>query len=160
MTKNTNSRQKFNKPRRQNLLLEIVRDHKVSTQTELAELLMSKGVSCTQVSVSRDIRELGLVKRGGRYHVPSEAIPARHISEMAGRVSGFIRAMDLVGDNMVVIRTLAGTAHSVSAYIDGEAWTEVAGTVAGDDTIFVAVWSAAKGQALMDRLNATIAGQQ
>ncbi len=136
MYKNTHS-----KTERQAALLEIIRAESIGTQTELVRKLREKGVVCTQVSVSRDIRELGLSKKAGRYTAPTDATesPAMDVVELSSSVSAFIVRIAPVGDNLVVVNTMPGTAHSVGVLMDNLKWPEIAGTVAGDDTLFLAV---------------------
>ncbi|MCP4676946.1 MAG: arginine repressor [Deltaproteobacteria bacterium] len=140
------------KTKRQARLLEIVRTQPVTTQTELAELLIKAGTNCTQVSVSRDIRELGLVKRDGRYVMPDSPADAPDLDDLAGTVGGFIQSAEIVGQNLVVVRTLPGTAHSVALLLDAVDWPGLAGSVAGDDTIFVAVHSSKAGGKVVRKL--------
>ncbi len=140
------------KTKRQAKLLEIVRTQSVTTQTELAALLVKAGTNCTQVSVSRDIRELGLVKRDGRYVMPDAPTGAPDIDDLASTVGGFIQTVDIVGPNLVVVRTLPGTAHSVALLLDAVDWPGLAGSVAGDDTIFVAVHSSKAGGTVVRNL--------
>ncbi|MCU0664181.1 MAG: arginine repressor [Myxococcota bacterium] len=140
------------KAERQKRLLEIVKVHPVGTQTELTSLLASEGIQCTQVSVSRDLRELGLVKHAGRYVTP-ELPPGQADIEALGRsISPFVQAVQPVGENLLVVSTRPGTATTVSLILDATKWPGVAGTIAGDDTIFVAVHSGDVGRAVVDRL--------
>lgn len=133
------------KLKRQKALLSLIRSESLSTQGELVARLNRTGIPCTQVSVSRDIRELGLVKRGGRYTAPEASIMPESVSNLSENISIFIRSVTIVGDNMVVIKTLPGTAHSVGLLVDNVNWSKVAGTVAGDDTVFLAVLGGASG---------------
>ena len=145
---------------RQAVLLEIVRSEAVSTQAELVRHLEQRGVACTQVSVSRDIRELGLGKRGGRYAVPATAAAAQlpKLEAFAAKVIGFYLGAERVGESLVVVRTLSGTAHSVALLLDRSKWPGLAGTLAGDDTIFVAVRGARAGRDVVRRLNVLLKG--
>ncbi|MCP4599878.1 MAG: arginine repressor [Proteobacteria bacterium] len=140
------------KTKRQTKLLDIVRSQAVTTQAELSSLLIQAGIHCTQVSVSRDIRELGLVKKDGRYIVPDESTDIPDIDELANTVSGFIRSVETVGENLVVVQTLQGTANGVALLLDAVNWPGIAGTVAGDDTVFVAVRSDKAGQIIVRNL--------
>ena len=143
MTNYSNGNHRNNKAARQRALLDIIRSESLGTQADLVKKLRQKGFVCTQVSVSRDIRELGLSKKAGRYAVPSEPpppdVPALDVSQLSTNVSGFVRRITPVGDNLVVVNTMPGTAHSVGLLIDNLGWSDIAGTVAGDDTLFVAV---------------------
>ena len=99
----------------------------------------------------------GLGKRGGRYVAPDYHSASDELMDLTTNVSAFIKGIAMVGDNLVVIKTLPGTAHSVGVLLDGLNWHELAGTVAGDDTIFVAVLGGARGaKFLVKRLSALI----
>lgn len=151
MTKYTTS-QPNTKHRRQKRLLEIVRADAIKTQSEIVSRLEQEGFSLTQVSVSRDIRELGLVKSGGRYICPDVTSDIPDIDALSKSVSGFLERATSVGDNLVVVQTLPGTAHSVGLLLDQLDWPDLAGTIAGDDTIFVAVHNAEAGIKLTQTL--------
>ncbi len=115
----------------------------------MVELLRDLGIHATQSSVSRDVRELGLVRVGGQY-MPA----ARLAGDRAARVglgfrSELIISVDPVGSNLIVVKTPPGTANAVAIELDRKQLPEIAGTLAGDDTIFIAVRSrSAQGRAL------------
>ena len=140
------------KNERQAQLLRIVGSNVVKTQTELSALLKKAGLSCTQVSVSRDIRELGLVKREGRYVVPDDQGENPNIKTLQDAICGFIHQAETVGDNMVVVKTLPATAHSIALFLDRVDWHGLKGTIAGDDTVFVAVQDKNTGKTIARRL--------
>jgi transcriptional regulator of arginine metabolism len=119
------------KEKRQQKLLSLIRAKPVSTQGELASHLERAGFAATQSSISRDLEELGVVKRRGRYVVPG-ATGGR--SAARGLVS-----LDVAGDALVVARCEPGLASAVAVEIDGAAIKEIVGTLAGEDTIFIAV---------------------
>jgi transcriptional regulator of arginine metabolism len=137
------------KRRRQTALLRVVRDHAAGSQRELIRFLRKAGFSATQASVSRDLRELGLVKVNGRYqHLPR---PGR-IGQAApgGPFHELITSMEPIGANLVLVRTRVGAAPAVAIEIDARHADEIAGTLAGDDTILVVVRSrAAQGRAVV-----------
>ena len=135
----TNDESLTSKRERQAELLQIVGSNIVKTQTQLSALLKKAGIACTQVSVSRDIRELGLVKRDGHYVVPEDQGETPSLKALQDAIRGFIRQAEPVGDNMVVVRTLPATAHSIALFLDRVDWLGIMGTIAGDDTVFVAV---------------------
>jgi transcriptional regulator of arginine metabolism len=114
---------------RQKKILSLIQARPVGTQGELRNLLERAGVSATQSSVSRDLEELGVVKHHGRYTVPRS-------DGAAGR--GLL-SLDLAGENLVVARTEPGLASAVAVEIDSAGIREIVGTLAGEDTIFVAV---------------------
>ena len=113
---------------RQKRLLNLIRAKRISTQEELRTHLDRAGVTATQSSVSRDLEELGVVKHRGFYALP-------HANGDAAR--GLI-SLDLAGDALVIARCLPGRASAVAVEIDDAAITEIVGTLAGEDTIFIA----------------------
>ena len=112
----------------------------------MVQLLREEGFQVTQASVSRDVRELGLVRIDGCY------VPAANVSATGTTIiqdSELIISAEPVGSNLLVVKTPPGTASSVAVELDGKNVPEIAGTVAGDDTILVAVRSrAAQGRVL------------
>ena len=123
----------MNKSFRQGQILRIIRHKEIHTQEELARELGSVGIQTTQVTLSRDIRDLGLVKttEGYRPLTTEEAGP-----KLVDIVDEFMQDIRLA-QNLVVIRTSPGNANSLAIAIDKEEMEEVVGTVAGDDTILV-----------------------
>lgn len=118
------------KERRQRKIISLVRGGRVTTQAELAERLERAGFAVTQSSVSRDIDELGIVKRHGVYVVPS--------ASGAPRARGLL-GLEPAGDVLVVARCEPGLASGVAVEIDQAGVREIVGTIAGEDTIFIAV---------------------
>lgn len=145
---------------RQKRILELIEERTVETQEELAEGLRREGFRVTQATVSRDIRELELVKTsagGGRqkYMAPvlqQDAPVSVQTGERYDRVlkEGFT-SMDMA-QNLVVIRTVSGMAMAVAAALDAMKFPEVLGCIAGDDTIMVASRSNAEAQALIRKI--------
>lgn len=135
------------KPQRHRLLMQLVRDEPVANQQQLVSLLRERGISATQASISRDVRELGLVKVDGRY-VPASRVTGRgRIRVVTGPVSELITKAEAVGANLVVVRTAQGAANAVAVEFERRPVDGIVGTIAGDDTIFVAVRSrSAQGQ--------------
>lgn len=145
------------KRRRQTALLRVVREHAAGSQRELIRLLQGAGLSATQASVSRDLRELGLVKVDGRYqHLPRPGRADR--AGPRGPLGELIISMEPIGANLILVHTRVGAAPAVAIEMDALQAEEIAGTLAGDDTILVAVRSrAAQGQAVarLQRLRGT-----
>lgn len=136
------------KARRQAAVLKIVKRHRVASQQELARRLVESGCIATQASISRDLRELGLVKLDGRYMAPPRFGSPRARGS-AAPFSELVTRVIPVGANLVVVRTAVGAASAVAAQLDGRDWPDVAGTLAGDDTILIAVRSrTAQGRVL------------
>ena len=119
-------------------ILELISTRAVQTQEELAEALAAEGWDVTQSSVSRDIASLGLVKVEGAYHRPVRIQRASEDPDER-RIAEGVLAADVAGEALVVLHTPPGEANRVAVAIDRLAWPDVAGTIAGDDTIFLAV---------------------
>ena len=127
---------------RQKKIQEIVEHHVVETQEDLAEHLRRAHIAVTQATVSRDIKELRLVKAPtgdgrSRYAFPSES-GARRESRLESLFADAVTGVDESG-NIVVLRTLPGMANAVASALDTAKWAEIIGTVAGDDTILAVV---------------------
>lgn len=123
----------MNKSFRQGQILKILRSKEIYTQEELARELSQLGVQTTQVTLSRDMRELRLVKTGDGYrHLPEET-SGPDLSYVANEYLQDIR----VAQNLVVLRTSPGTASSLAIALDQSDLEEVVGTIAGDDTVLV-----------------------
>jgi transcriptional regulator of arginine metabolism len=123
----------MSKSYRHGQILKLIRAKKIHTQDELARELQQAGIAATQVTLSRDIRELHLVKtrEGYRDMQPEEAGPS--FATLAAEFLHDVRA----AQNLVVLKTSPGHANSVAVALDSEDWPEVVGTLAGDDTILV-----------------------
>lgn len=134
---------------RQREILAILREHPVSNQTELMAELGRRGIQATQSSVSRDLRDLGIPRVAGRY-VPPASTPTDERGVLA--VAGFVRGFKPAGANLSVVFTATGAAQSVALAIDRASWPEVVGTMAGDDTIFVATAGAQDQKRFFQRL--------
>ena len=101
----------------------------IATQEEIRSLLDRAGLSATQSSVSRDLEELGVVKHHGHYTVP----------QTNGAAARGLLSLDAAGENLIVARTEPGLASAVAVEIDRAAISEIVGTIAGEDTIFIAI---------------------
>ena len=134
---------------RQREILAILREHPVANQIVLMEELGRRGIPATQSSVSRDLRDLGIPRVAGRY-VPPAAAPEGDggVVEVARFAHGFKPA----GPHLSVVFTATGAAQSVALAVDRAAWPEVVGTMAGDDTIFVATAGAQDQKRFFQRL--------
>jgi transcriptional regulator of arginine metabolism len=118
-------------------ILELISTRAVRTQEELAEALASEGWDVTQSSVSRDIAALRLVKVDGAYRRSASIRPPADPDEL--RISEGVLSIEPAGEALVVLHTPPGEANRVAVAIDRLAWSDVVGTLAGDDTIFLAV---------------------
>jgi len=123
----------MSKSYRHGQILKLIRSRNVRTQEELARELTQAGIPATQVTLSRDIRELRLVKtqEGYREMLAEEGGPS--FETLAAEFLQDVRA----AQNLVVLRTAPGHANSVAVALDSEDWPEIVGTIAGDDTILV-----------------------
>ncbi|MGH9407061.1 MAG: arginine repressor [Terriglobia bacterium] len=123
---------------RRSQILDILGSENLSTQTELRKVLAGRGIRVTQATVSRDIEELGLVKTREGYRLPgTTGATAATQPALSVILKEFLRDVRLAS-SVVVVRTHPGNAHTVAVALDSTGWPEVAGTVAGDDTIFLA----------------------
>jgi transcriptional regulator of arginine metabolism len=118
-------------------ILELISTRTVRTQEDLAEALTAQGWEVTQSSVSRDIAALRLVKVDGAYRRPPPRGPRPDPDEQ--RISEGVLTIETAGDALVVLHTPPGEANHVAVALDRLSWPEVIGTIAGDDTIFLAV---------------------
>ena len=142
------------KERRHRAIADLIRGNALSSQEELADRLGSLGFTVTQATISRDLEQLGAVKvrRDGllSYAMP-DAVPAGAPQRLAAVFRDWVRSIEPAA-TMVVIRTPPGSAHLVGVVLDESGLPEIAGTICGDDTIFVACRSAAEAQALSSKL--------
>jgi transcriptional regulator of arginine metabolism len=138
---------------RRNAIVRLLRAGQVRKQHDLVRLLRKEGLTVTQSSVSRDLRDLGVLKASGRYVLtPEELAPAR---TNFSALTPFVREIRRAGASITVIRTTTGAAQSIAVAIDRAAWPEVVGTLSGDDTIFLATDSARAQTALLERLRSS-----
>jgi len=132
-------------------ILRIIRESTVHNQDELAKLLRRQGFEATQSSVSRDLRELGVAKAGDHYILPGGDAGAAAGTPFAA-VSNFVMEVRTAGPSLTVVKTTTGTAQSVAVAIDDSNWSEVVGTISGDDTIFIATEGGREQRKLRERL--------
>jgi transcriptional regulator of arginine metabolism len=137
-------------------ILEIIENKPIETQEELAEELKKQGFNVTQATVSRDIKELRLIKvltENNRYKYALPEVQTNAVSEKLVRMfKESITGFDF-SENLIVIKTLSGAANAAAAAIDGLHWKEIVGTIAGDDTILVIARSKAVVKDLLERFN-------
>ena len=136
---------------RQGRILEITRKRPVRSQEELSLLLKREGIVVTQSTLSRDIRELGLVKMRGSYQASGELHSSPPDEILRRAFEQFVIRTGVSG-NIVMVRTSPGNAHSVGVVLDAAEWPEVLGTVAGDDTVFVLVRNGQSGRKVLRRI--------
>lgn len=151
----------MNKFERQGAIIRLVQERSLSTQVELAEALRGAGYEAVQTTVSRDIAQLGLVKvraEGGRlvYALPGASDLSR-LEELTTALRRSVVTLTATG-NLVVLRTPPGTANALARALDDAVLPDVAGTVAGDDTIFVAAREGVRGDELADQFRHHLEG--
>ena len=115
---------------RQSAIVKLIGARGIATQEELSELLEKKGYAVTQSSVSRDLDELGVIKVSGIYTLPE----TRSETNVFG-----LRSLETAGNNLIVAKCSLGLASAACVKIDAAQISEIVGTVAGEDTIFIAV---------------------
>jgi transcriptional regulator of arginine metabolism len=139
----------MNKTFRQGQILKLIRAKSILTQEDLArELKESQGIRTTQVTLSRDVRELGLLKTPEGYRQVGAAPAGPDIAAVAGEFLQDVR----VAQNLMVLRTSPGNANTLAVALDKQEWPEVVGTLAGDDTILVVAPDASTAVKLQQRL--------
>jgi transcriptional regulator of arginine metabolism len=137
---------------RRQAVVRILRSGVVHRQEDLVRLLREEGYEVTQSSISRDLRDLGVLKASGRYVLPPDDV-SRTQGDFA-MLAQFVRGLKRAGASLTVLRTTIGAAQSVAVAIDRAEWPEVAGTLSGDDTIFIATASEHAQDQLITRLQA------
>ena len=145
----------FSKAERHGLIREIVKGARLETQSDLVNELRARGVDCTQATVSRDIKELKLVKNlsesGGYYY----SNPGENVQPVVARLleafsSGYLHST--FSGNIVILKTVVSMAPSCALAIDAVQWPEVLGTLAGDDTIMIVTKSVSASKKLVKKL--------
>jgi transcriptional regulator of arginine metabolism len=141
----------MNKSYRQSHILKLIRSRRVHTQEELARALRALKIPATQVTLSRDIRELGLVKTPEGYAPGgADAPPGPSGPDVAAVAREFL--LDVrAAQNLLVLRTPPAHANSLAAALDRADWPEIAGTIAGDDTVLVVAPDVKTAEALRAR---------
>jgi transcriptional regulator of arginine metabolism len=143
---------------RREAIVDIVSRQRIASQAELARWLHKRGFHATQATLSRDLRNLGIGKQpseqGTHYVLPGPARDVVDARRQQIEISAFVQSVRLVG-NLVIVRTPPGHAHGVARAIDLLGWTEVAGTLAGDDTILIVTEDKSTAQRFRRRLGET-----
>ena len=138
-------------------ILRVVRERRIESQDELRGALASEGFIVTQATLSRDIRELGLAKladpAGGAYYTHPHRAAVR--PDLGQVLPALLVSVDGVGP-FVVLKTASGSAGAVTEALDQAGWSEVIGTIAGDDTVLVITRSVRHRQAVATRIEALV----
>ena len=127
----------MNKNYRQTQILKLVRAHPLHTQEDLAKALAKLSITATQVTLSRDIRELGLVKAPSGYSEAGGEAPQVPAGPEAATLARDVLLDVRQAQNLLVLKTPPANANALAAALDREDWPEVTGTIAGDDTVLV-----------------------
>jgi transcriptional regulator of arginine metabolism len=142
------------KSERQQAILELIAAKAIRSQRELEQLLRKAGWDVTQATLSRDLRELGVVRShtddGARY-VPGEELGGDNIPQLETLLPQLFDSIDGVGE-LLVLRTLPSGAQPIAEAIDAQAWPEILGTIGGENTILIICRSAAARDAISKRL--------
>ena len=141
---------------RRRAIATLLRENAIERQLELVELLRAAGYVATQSSVSRDLKDMGVVKVRNRYSVPDRELDGN--DEPLKQIAEFVRGIRAAGPNLLVVTTAIGAAQRVAVTLDRTGWPEVVGTLSGDDTIFIATASAQNQRRLRTRLNQSLKG--
>ncbi|MBR6756345.1 MAG: arginine repressor [Peptococcaceae bacterium] len=142
------------KTKRHRKIMELIKENSIGTQEELAEKLKEAGFAVTQATVSRDIKELALIKisvgkDSYRYGLPTEVTMSE--SKLRFMLKEFVLNY-AVSENILVIRTAPGHANAVAVSLDNAQWEEILGSIAGDDTIFILARKREEIPTLLERL--------
>lgn len=140
--------------KRQKAILAILRGRRVARQSELVRLLKERGIRVTQSSVSRDLQQLGITKLDTGYQQLEQ--PQPEADRDAAMVAELLREVRTAGGHLTVVKTVEGAAQRVALYLDRSGWTEIVGTVSGDDTIFVATRGGGEQRRLLVRLRSLL----
>jgi transcriptional regulator of arginine metabolism len=139
----------MNKAFRQGQILKVIRNKRILTQEDLArELKESFGLDTTQVTLSRDVRELGLLKTQDGYAQVSAASSGPDLATVVGELLQDARA----AQNLIVLRTSPGNANALAVALDNENLPEIVGTIAGDDTVLIVAPDSATADKLRKKL--------
>ena len=144
------------KSARQNAILELIRERDIETQEELAEALRKRDFKVTQATVSRDIRELRLLKAlspSGTYKYAVADKPENGLSERFHRIFSESVLSIAHAYNQVIIKTLPGSANVAAEMVDSLHWPEILGTLAGDNTILMIVRTAEEVDVILRRID-------
>jgi transcriptional regulator of arginine metabolism len=146
------------KPGRQKAILEIVESGPVASQEELQRALAKVGFKVGQATLSRDIRELGLVKSGDGYALPGIEAGSQQVLPSVSRLAREFVLDVRQAQNLIVVKTAVGSAQPVAAALDVEDWPEVVGTIAGDDAILIVTPDTKAARKLQEKIRGLLAG--
>jgi transcriptional regulator of arginine metabolism len=131
------------KIQRQDALLNLISAERIASQAQLAQRLRSRNFDVTQASISRDLDELGIIKAAGIYTLPQRS---------SGAAAFGLSSLETAGASLIVAKCDSGLASAAAVRIDAARISEIVGTIAGDDTIFIAVKDAKAQKAVMKKI--------
>jgi len=144
------------KTQRQAAILRVIRERRIESQDDLKDALASVGIVVTQATLSRDVRELGLAKladSGGAYYAHPHRGAVR--PELGQVLPALLVSIDGVGP-LLILKTASGSAGAVTEALDQAGWTEIIGTIAGDDTVLVITRNQRLRKAIANRIEALV----
>lgn len=142
------------KKERLNIILEVIKEYEVATQEELTEILNKKGLDVSQATISRDIKELNLIKAEGKT-IKSKYVKVDTIESVSPKIVELFKHVTVSitsVNNLIVIKTLSGNAGTAGMAIDGMHFPQVVGSIAGDDTLLVITKNEADAQIIVKSL--------
>jgi len=138
---------------RRDVIRQLLSAGPVETQQVLVQALLERGLSATQSSISRDLRDLGAVKTSRGYALPDRDFDG---DDEVRQVASLLRSTTPAGANLLVIKTAIGAAQRVALAFDRSEWPEIVGNIGGDDTVFVATRNASSQKHLISRIERTL----
>ena len=148
------------KSKRHEKILELIRDHDIETQEQLLQQLQESGFNTTQATISRDLKQLRIIKElgpNGAYRYVASAKPVEHAfsAKLNMIFKQCVTSIDYA-QNLIVIKTLSASANAAAEAIDSMKWSEVLGSIAGDNTILVIARSEEAVESVVSRFHALI----
>lgn len=140
---------------RQEAIRRILQGGPAATQKILVDELNGLGYDATQSSVSRDLKNIGVIKTAAGYELPA---PSQHAEDEIAGVASLVRGLQPAGPNLLVIKTAIGAAQRVALVLDRSGWPEIVGNVGGDDTVFTATVNASAQRNLISKFERASAG--
>ena len=138
-----------NHQQRREAIREMLQQGPARNQQALVAALLAAGFGATQSSISRDLRELGVIKTGQGYELPGGS---KDDDEQLAAVADLLRSVQPAGPNLLIVKTAIGAAQRVALAFDRSNWPEIIGNIGGDDTVFVATESASAQKTLITRI--------
>lgn len=137
---------------RQNVIKELIDSAEIKNHFELVDALLKKGIAVAQATLSRDLVEMGVVKKGGAYKLSEFGDESSGLWKSILRSRG--KYVKKAGNHLLVVKVDPGAAQLVASEIEKQEWTEVVGIVAGDDTLFIAIDQPSSLKKIFAKLNA------